>query len=66
MPDQNQVRPTVPILYAGKWIAWNEEETKIIASAETFSEARQKAEAQGMRMSPLEYVPSGPFIGGGA
>jgi hypothetical protein len=39
--------PPVPIEYAGKWIAWNKDRSKIIASGATIVEAMQAAQATG-------------------
>jgi hypothetical protein len=38
---------TVPIEYAGKWLAWDHEESRILAAACTFAEAKAAAEATG-------------------
>ncbi|MDZ4659587.1 MAG: DUF5678 domain-containing protein [Bythopirellula sp.] len=42
-----QPLPLVPREYAGRWIAWNHEQTKIVASGRTLDEARQAAESAG-------------------
>ena len=39
--------PIVPLEYAGKWIAWTHEHTRIIASGRTFQEANDAAKAAG-------------------
>jgi hypothetical protein len=39
--------PRVPKEYAGKWIAWDSQRTKIVASGATFAEAKQAAEDAG-------------------
>ena len=39
--------PIVPLEYAGLWIAWNHEDTRIIASGRTFQEAKDAALAAG-------------------
>lgn len=39
--------PIVPLEYAGLWIAWNHERTRIIASARTVEEVVKAAEATG-------------------
>lgn len=59
-----KVRPTVEAMYSGKWIAWNAEETKIIASGETLEQTLALAETQGQAMPPLEFVPERSFAGG--
>jgi hypothetical protein len=33
-----QTQPAVPIEYAGKWIAWDFHETKIVASGNSYEE----------------------------
>jgi hypothetical protein len=40
---QKKQHPTVPIEYAGKWIAWNHEMTRIVASGTTPREVRDAA-----------------------
>lgn len=47
----------VPRKHAGKWIAWNSRETKIVASARTLAEARRAAALAGEREPILEKVP---------
>jgi uncharacterized protein DUF5678 len=39
--------PRVPKEYAGKWIAWDAQRTRIVASGATFSEVQRAAEATG-------------------
>lgn len=39
--------PTVPIEYAGKWIAWNHAMTRIVASGATPREVRDAAISAG-------------------
>jgi hypothetical protein len=39
--------PRVPKEYAGRWIAWNSQRTRIVASGATFAEVTQAAEAAG-------------------
>lgn len=58
--------PIVPIKYAGKWIAWNFEETKIIASGDSFAETLRAAEATGEKQPILAKAPDAKvrFIGG--
>ncbi len=62
--DQNtKVIPIVPLKYAGKWIAWNEDHTKIIASAKRLPEAHQKALKTGEEHFWMEKIPSSFFSG---
>jgi hypothetical protein len=58
--------PAIPIEYAGKWIAWDFAETKIITSGRTYAETVQAAEAKGEKRPVLEKVPDARvrFIGG--
>jgi Family of unknown function (DUF5678) len=37
----------VPIEYAGKWIAWDKEKTRIVASGATLEDAARAAKAAG-------------------
>jgi hypothetical protein len=39
--------PTVPADYAGKWLAFDHEETRILAARRTFAEAKAAAEEIG-------------------
>ena len=50
-------RPVVPKELAGKWIAWNQQGTKIIASADDIRAARDKATAAGERDPIVDWVP---------
>lgn len=58
--------PTVPIEFAGKWIAWNFDETRIIASGRTYQDTLQQALATGEAKPILEKAPDARvrFIGG--
>jgi hypothetical protein len=56
----------VPFEYCGKWIAWSNDRTKIVASGRTFREARAAAKAAG---EPKAYLTKAPeattrFVGG--
>jgi hypothetical protein len=58
--------PIVPIEYAGKWIAWNHEGTRIVASGRTFEEVVQAAKDAGeldpiFRKAPKADVRLVPF-----
>ncbi len=48
--------PIVPLKYAGKWIAWNHERTRIVASGRTVQEVMNAAKAAGEADSILEKV----------
>jgi hypothetical protein len=62
----NQAPPIVPIEYAGKWIAWDFNETKIIASGRSYSETLDAALATGEQKPVLVKAPDAKvrFIGG--
>ncbi len=49
--------PMVPKRYAGLWIAWNHELTKIVASGQTFDEACEAARIVGEKEPVLAKVP---------
>ena len=57
--------PIVPLEFAGKWIAWNHEGTRIVASARTFQEAKDAAAAAGESDPILEKTPKADvrFVG---
>lgn len=59
--------PIVPIEYAGKWIAWNADKTKIVASGVTLLEAIQAAQSTGESQPIFAKAPRADvrFIGGG-
>ena len=65
MIDAQQV-PTVPIDHCGKWIAWNFEETKIIATGSSYTETKEAARAAGEERPVLVKAPQADarFIGG--
>ena len=56
----------IPLEYAGKWIAWDHDRTKIIASGRSFAETDDAARATGESDPFLEKVPDAKvrFIGG--
>jgi hypothetical protein len=62
----NQLPPIVPKKYAGKWIAWDFAQTKIIASGRTFEETHKAAKATGESRPVLVKTPDARvrFIGG--
>ena len=57
--------PIVPLEYAGKWIAWNHEGTRIVASGRTFQEAKDAAAAAGETDPVLGKAPKADvrFVG---
>lgn len=56
----------VPRRYAGKWIAWSHDHSRIVASGDTVVEARQKALNQGEVRAWLDKVPEYDVRFGGA
>lgn len=58
--------PLVPIEFAGRWIAWDFDRSRIVASAATRREARDRAKEEGEQRPVLAKVPSANevFIGG--
>jgi hypothetical protein len=50
-------RPPAPAEFAGKWVAWDREETRIIASGTSLPEVRAQARAQGETDPLFEKVP---------
>jgi len=64
--SRNTTPPIVPIEYAGKWIAWDFNETKIIASGRSYEDTRKAAEATGEKRPVLAKAPDAKvrFIGG--
>jgi hypothetical protein len=55
MPDIKH--PTVPKEYAGKWIAWDHEMTRIVASGNSLVEAMQAAKTVGEADPVIGKVP---------
>ena len=49
--------PIVPLEYAGKWIAWNHEHTRIIASGGTVEDVVKAAAAAGETDPIFDKVP---------
>ncbi len=66
MTATHQPLPLVPREFAGCWIAWNHEQTKIVASGRTLTEARQAAESAGESAPILAKAPRADvrFLGG--
>ena len=59
----NRNRP-IPAEYAGKWIAWNDDRTEILAHGGSLDEVRQQAVQRGCVRPILQKLPLGPFVGG--
>lgn len=67
MPQiDEQQPPIVPSEYAGRWIAWNHERSKIIADGTTLVEARAAAKLTGELRPFLTKAPDPHvrFVGG--
>ncbi len=60
--------PTVPKRYAGQWIAWDQEQTRIVSSGSTYDEAYEAAIAAGEQHPLLAKAPAANvrFVGGWA
>jgi hypothetical protein len=56
-------RPPMPLEYAGKWIAWNQDCTEILAYGSDFTEVHDLAVQRGCARPVLHKIPRGPFIG---
>jgi hypothetical protein len=63
---QNLETPVIPRECGGKWIAWNFERTRILATGRTFAETKQAAEALGEARPVLAKAPRADvrFLGG--
>ena len=55
--------PPVPLEYAGQWLAWNEDCTKILAHGGDMSEVHDQAVQLGCTRPVLHKISRGPFIG---
>ena len=57
--------PAAPIEYAGQWVAWNKQQTKIVAHGFKVAEVHQAALAAGHPMAIFQKVPEADvyFIG---
>jgi hypothetical protein len=66
MAAASQNLPTVPKQFAGQWIAWNRDQTSIVASGRTMDDARRGAEAAGEPRPILAKAPRADvrFLGG--
>ena len=58
-----RVRP-IPAEYAGQWVAWNDDRSKIVAHGSKLKEVRQTAAELGCKRPVFHKVPHGPFVGG--
>jgi hypothetical protein len=66
MTATQQFSPIVPREFAGLWIAWNKDHTKIVASGPSLEEARQAASAAGEESPIFAKAPHADvrFLGG--
>ena len=64
-PEMTQL-PRVPSRYSGLWIAWNREQTQIVASGPTLTAAHEAAIATGELQPILTKAPDAKvrFVGG--
>jgi hypothetical protein len=53
----------VPKEFAGEWLAWNEDRTKILSHGEDLIAVREEAIALGCVRPVLQKVPHAPFVG---
>jgi hypothetical protein len=52
-----------PLEYAGQWVAWNKDRTRIVAHGDRFDEVRAQAAAAGFEDPLLQRVLSTSFVG---
>ncbi len=57
-----QPSPIVPIELSGRWIAWDFDETKVIASGSSYAEVKRSAIATGERRPVLVKAPQAPRV----
>lgn len=58
--------PIVPLKYAGRWIAWDYNHTRIVASGTTLAEAQAKAQTVGEARAWFDRAPDAEVRFGGA
>jgi len=58
-----RVRP-IPVEYAGRWVAWNDDQSEIVAHGSELKMVRQAAAERGCARPVLQKVPHGSFVGG--
>jgi hypothetical protein len=66
MPTPQTAPPIIPIEYAGLWIAWSQDRTRIVASGHTLDDAIRAAEATSEKEPSYEKAPKANvrFVGG--
>lgn len=60
-PDR--ARP-IPVEYAAEWIAWNDDQSEIVAHGADLHETCREATQRGCARPVLQRVPNGPCVGG--
>jgi len=55
--------PPVPREFAGQWIAWNQDCTRVVARGTDMGEVRERAITNGYAHPVLQKVPCAPFVG---
>ncbi|MEK7499836.1 MAG: hypothetical protein AAB649_04490 [Patescibacteria group bacterium] len=63
---KEEISPTVPIEYSGKWIAWSADHMRIVSSSDSLHEARQKAFDLGENEPWMDKVPHRTIRFGGS
>jgi hypothetical protein len=56
--SQRRHQPRVPREYAGRWVAWDRDQTRIVASGDSFDEAKIAASAAGESSVLMARVPA--------
>jgi len=58
---------TIPLAYAGKWLAWSGDGLRILAVGDSFEDCERAAQAAGHapNMVAIDYAPIGRVAGGG-
>ncbi len=66
MPDNFPTALRVPLEYCGKWIAWDHERTRIVASGDSLAEAKESARQVGETKPIIAKAPNAHvrFVGG--
>jgi len=57
MPMQDSSPPVVSKKYAGKWIVWNREQTKILGSGDTLHQVREAVNAKDTSQAVFATAP---------
>jgi hypothetical protein len=60
-PDRGE---PLPKEFAGQWVAWSENRSKILSHGTDMGVVRDKAIASGCERPILQKIPRGPFVGG--